>query len=376
MADVFIDVPIETDEQTLADQAVDNLRNTWPDWEPNDGDLEVVQIETLAPMAAEAARAASVMPGAAFRAILAKLHGVDEELGSAATTTLTFTMTDTAAHTITAGTEVDVDGVAFTVDSDTPTAALSVPGVPVTASVIGVVGNGLAGDVVTLITSLAFVAGAAVDTPTAGGTDPESEQDYEDRGSRELQLQAKTLVTARDYELMGLSVDGIGRITATSDPTTRTVEVTVATAEGEVVPTPIKTTLDDLYQEYRLSTWTVSEGDPTYTTIDVTFAIHPYPGYDTVDLLTRANAALTDWLDPANWARPREFGDAVTTRWYNEPRARINKAIDLLGDVEGVDYVDSISFTGDVGTVQTNGDWLLAGTVALTRPGTMSGSVV
>src|SRR4051812_40654520 len=44
----FVTVPITTDSQTLADDAVDRLRVTWDGWEPNDGDLEVVQIEALA----------------------------------------------------------------------------------------------------------------------------------------------------------------------------------------------------------------------------------------------------------------------------------------------------------------------------------------
>lgn len=381
MADLFIDVPVEVDEQTLADRAVDRLRINWLDWTPNEGDMEVVQIETLAPMAAEAARAASQMPSAAFRAILAKLHGVPLLQGTPAIGTATFGIRDTAPHVIPAGTEIDVDGFAFAVNADTPTAALSVAAVPITATLDGVAANALVGDVVTPVTSLAFVTGVTLDGPTGGGTDPETSAAHENRGSRELELQAKTLVTTRDYELMSLSFPGIGRATAISDPVSRSVVVYVATAVGGLVTNPVKIALQAMLDEYRLSTWVVFVQDPTRTTINVTYTVHLYPGAIGADVIARANAALAQWLDPAAWGRPRQSGDVASTRWYNEPRVRKNKIIDLLGDVEGVDYVGDVTISasgtpGGIGTVQPNGDWLMPGTVPLAVPGTMAGSLV
>jgi hypothetical protein len=55
MAEFFIEVPIETDADALADNAIDVLQAQWTDWEPNEGDPEVIQIEALSQMAADVA---------------------------------------------------------------------------------------------------------------------------------------------------------------------------------------------------------------------------------------------------------------------------------------------------------------------------------
>jgi hypothetical protein len=85
MADSFIEVPIVTDANELADLAIDELAATWTDWEPNDGDLEVVQIEALSQMAADVANVAAIMPAAAFEAVLERLFGVVPRSTSTAT---------------------------------------------------------------------------------------------------------------------------------------------------------------------------------------------------------------------------------------------------------------------------------------------------
>jgi hypothetical protein len=63
----FVSIPFTTDLVTLVDGALDRLQEHWEDWEPNDGDLEVIVIEALGPIAQDAIETAALVPSAIFR---------------------------------------------------------------------------------------------------------------------------------------------------------------------------------------------------------------------------------------------------------------------------------------------------------------------
>jgi hypothetical protein len=375
VAENFIEVPVETDADTLADNALDYLAAEWEDWEPNEGDLEVVQIEALSQMAADVANVAAIMPNAAFEAILERLFAVVPQDGTPATGTVTFTLVDTTANVIPAGTEIDIDGYAFSVDQDTPTTAGSgtVAGVPVTAIESDTGANGLTGDTVVLVGVLTFVSDVALNGVTGGAVDPETEQEYLDRGSQALELQAITLVTAHDYEVMALSDSRVGRAVAVDDRTNRRITVTASKADGSVVDAATKTALTALFDSYRQTTWQVVLGDATKTTINVTFQLHAYPNFDTAMVISSAKDAVVDFLDPTTWG---SYLSAPSPTPDVEPRVRKNKLIDVIGSVTGVDYVVDVTITGSAGSVQTNGDWLMPGAVPLPSAGTITGTSV
>lgn len=373
----FVSVPIKTDGQTLADDAVERLRDQWPGWEPNDGDLEVVQIEALAPMAQNAAEAASTMFPAAFRQFGTTLYGVPYESGAPASALSTFMFADTDGHTIPAGTEIDVDGFAFATDTDVvvPALADTAAGVPITATANGAAQNGLTGAVVTLISALAFVETVTLDAPSGGGADPEDDVAYQNRLASELQLRAKTLVTTRDFEIEAMADPGVGRAVAIAD-SARHITVVLIDDFGEPVATPVKDRLVELFANYRQVNTVVTVIDATYTTVSVTYSAVAYPGFDLVDLGARIDATLTQTLSPASWGSPSNFGDPGSPNaWYNEPVVRKNKIIDLIADVEGVNYVIDVTITGSAGTVDGAGNLTMPGSVALPRPGTMTGTV-
>lgn len=367
--DQFLEVEVETDEQTLADNAIAQLKTKWPGWVPNDGDLEVVQIEALAPMAADANRTAAVVPAAVFRTVLEKLHKIPPQDGTAATARVTFQMVDVAEHLIDEGFAVDIDGVEFTVDAGRlVSGSLAVPNVAVTASVIGVVGNALTGVVVTPITASSFVSDVTLDAPTAGGTDPETDLAYQDRGSLLLELQGRTLVTERDYMLMAFATTGIGRSVAISNKVARQMNVWITNPAGEVASAAVKADLAQSYDELRLSNWVLVISDATYTTITVTTTVKAYSGYNTADLQARIDAALDLALGPAQWGAPTN-AEAPGASWVNDPVVRKNVMIDVVASVPGVRYVDTLSIAGSAGAANAAGDWTMLGTVALPRPG-------
>lgn len=371
----FVEVDIETDGQQLADEAVERLQVQWTDWEPNEGDLEVVQIETLAPMAENAAEAAALVPPAVLRAYGEKLIGRPYDSGEQATTTLTFTASDSLGHIIPAGTEIDIDGFAFTVDVDTEifVGSTAVSGVAVHAAEETTEANDLVGTSVTPVTALSYLESVTVDTPTAGGTDAETDEDYQNGLSGDLLLQAKTLVTTRDFELWALAKSGVGR-TAAVHTGDRAVTVVLATPEGEVVPTPIKDELLDEFTEFRLVNTVLTMADPTYTTISVTYGVKALPGYDFADLESRIDTMLTELLDPAVWGTPKTGEAGVTPNWLNDPVVRAYFLVDRIADVEGVAYVTSIAIAGSAGSA-SGSDWTMAGSYALPRAGTMTGTV-
>lgn len=372
-SDVFVEVPITVDAQTLADDAVERLAARWPGWEPNDGDPEVVQIEVLAPMAENAAETAGQVPGAIFREYGTKLIGRPYNPGVSATAFLTFNFLDSIGYTIPQDFEVDIDGYAFRVNSETtvPVASTSASGVEATAAIEGEEANGLSGANVAAISSLTDLDSVVLEAPTSNGEDPEDDLDYQNNLSNDLKLQAKTLVTTRDFELWAMSKPGVGRATAVHAGD-RAVNVALATKEGEVVDTATKDEITADFDNYKLVNTVLTLNDPTYTTMNVTYSVVARVGVDKVDLKARIDAALAELLSPPNWGLPK--GASVLATWYNEPVVRANVLIDRIGDVDGVSYVSSVSMTGSAGSA-SGSNWTMAGTYALPRPGVMTGTV-
>src|SRR3954454_6105712 len=96
----FIDLGLTTDAGALADNAIAKLQEAIPDYVPQPGNLEVIQIDALAPMAAEQAQVGSVVPSAIFRGFGTKLVRVPYRAGATATAAITLALSDTAGHTV------------------------------------------------------------------------------------------------------------------------------------------------------------------------------------------------------------------------------------------------------------------------------------
>ena len=372
-AAAFVQLPMTTDEQTLADDAIEALRAAWPDWEPNDGDIEVVQIEALAAMFANAAQLASQMGEAALIAYGTKLLGIPYNTGTPATTTVEFTVEDAIGYTIPASSQLAIDGYAFDVtndvvfvaNGDTSQSAL------VTAAENSSSYNGLVGANVVGVSLPAFVTNITVDAPTLGGVDPQSDDDYAGDLSTELQLSTRAIITLPDFERAAVALPGIERAYAETD-SARNVTVTLLGDGGTIVGDATKDQLAAIYQANRLVNVTVGLDDPTFTEIDVTWEVVAYLNYDATDLTTRINATLADALSPAMYgSEPAGDIGGGPPSWTNDPVIRAMKLVQIVGDVQGVDYVTALSINGG-GNFE---DFTMPGAVALPTPGTMTGTV-
>src|SRR4051812_14877607 len=94
----FVSIPFTTDLVTLVDGALDRLQEHWDDWEPNDGDLEVIVIEALGPIAQDAIETAALVPSAIFREFGLVMAGEAYQAPQPATGVATFTAIDATGY--------------------------------------------------------------------------------------------------------------------------------------------------------------------------------------------------------------------------------------------------------------------------------------
>lgn len=371
----FIEVPITSDAESLVDGAMERLQEQWTDWVPNDADLEVILIEALGPIAQDALEVAASVPESVFRQYGTELVGEAYQTAQSATGAATFLAVDSAGYDSadaaapdTEGlVQIAIGGVAFETDEPVRIA----PGsdqvtVAITATDPGAAGNDLTGTA-ELITALAWVDLITVDGPTANGIDGEDDEEYVDRLSDALQLRAKTLVTGRDFEIEALQNPQVGRAVAIVG-TARQVTVAITDPEGEPTTQATKDAVEADYDLYRQVNTTYSVVDPTYTDIDVSYDIVILPGYDIPTVQASLESAVAQWLDPFNWGRPLDVQASESDVWVLDNTVRYNELVRVIS-VAGVRYVRDVTLDGG------RADVALPGTVALTRPGTIAGTV-
>jgi len=369
----YVQLDVTTDDQTLADGALAQLQAAWgPAWTPNDGNQEVVLIETLAPFAAVAARNLAEMSQEAFVTLCSKLWGIPFTEGSPATTTVTLTFQDTASnYYVPAGSELDLGGYAFQTVADVwSNKQPQVAGVQIVSNDTGAAYNGLDASDWSNVTLPVWVTDVATEAPTSDGTDPQDTTAYLDYASRELQLRGRMVVTLPDYEIVALDTPGVGRAYAATTAA-RQVTVYLTDPAGQPVPQTVKDTLNATYASERLVNVTVTLSDAQYSTINVVYAVVTMPGFDTAALVQSVNTSLAQLLSPVGWGAVAygQPGSGPAT-WVNDPVVRLNKVIAVIGSTPGVQYVKA-------GSVTINGsvaDFTMPGVAPLPRPGAFTGT--
>ena len=130
-----------------------------------------------------------------------------------------------------------------------------------------------------------------------------------------------------------------------------------------VVRAAVKTYLDGL----REVSFEVNVATPTYTAINVTYAVHVAAGYDSATVVTACTAAVTAYLSPASWGG----GSDSPPVWRSgETVVRYLAVSAVIAQVPGVQYVSTLAV--NAGT----SDVTLTGTAPLPAVGTITGSAV
>lgn len=367
----YIELPIETDANDLAADALDFLMAAMPSFVPQEGHLEVWLIEAFARMQAETRDVASRVSPSIFRYFGKSLLNIPAVEAAAASTKSTWTAIDNTGYVIEAGTLVAFNptGLApvyFEVAADVPIAAgtttTSTGEVTLTAIAPGEAANGLAAGVITLVDALAWVNTVTTTATTSGGVDAESDSDYLIRLANELKLLSPRPILPGDFSTLALRIAGVDRATTIDgyNPTDSTfnnermVAVAVVDDHGAAVSSPIKTAVQTYLDGLRETNFVVRVVDPAYTTVNVTTSLKKFASADSTAVHDSAVAALQNYLSPINW-------DWTST-------VRRNELIALLSGVDGVDYVASITVPAS--------DVILSGVATLPIAGTMSVSVV
>jgi hypothetical protein len=377
----YIDPPIITEPDDLAQEAFAYIEDAMPGWLPAPGNLETWLIESIAQLASELTDVASAVPASIFRYFGATVLGLPPHPAQSATATTTWIARDDAGYTIDPGTLVGIPAagdelVPFEVMEEFVIApgGTTIADVIIVAAEPGVEANGLS-EPPEVIDPLDWVVSVALDAPTAGGVDAEDDDDYLNRLRELLTLLAPRPILPNDFAVMARTVPGVDRSTAidlynadTGDvDEPRCVTVVVADEFGEPVGQAVRDQVDALLQAEREVNFLVFVIDPTYTDVAVDFEITVYPTFDPDATLATAIQAVNDYVSPSSFGQV-PYGDQPV--WLSDSKVRYLEVAEVLNRAEGVWYVAALELNG--GTT----DVTLTGVGALPRAGNITGTVV
>lgn len=385
----YFPAPLETDSDALLDQVFEDLQARWPNWEPHDGNLEVVLAAAVVSLIAELRDVASDVPDEILRVVGTQLHSTPAIDAAPATADTTWTVVNDDGYTIPAGAEIALaatgsDTVVFTVTEEVTIAPGATTGtVPVEALEPGTAGNDLSGAATLLNPLYDWVASIAVVGTTSGGIDAETDEDYLARLVARLQLLAPRPIIARDFAVLARDIAGVARALAIDgyNPATSTfnnermVAVAVVDESGAALSGPVKGEVDAYLQAMREVNFVVNVIDPTYTEIAVTVSFAVRAGFDPAAVESSVAAALEAYLSPANWGQGIGGDVNAPAEWENQTAVRYLEVAQVVNDVPGVDYITDLDI-GEEGGALSTADVALDGPAALTQPGTLTATAV
>lgn len=369
----YVDLRIyDVPDQDIIRTAIANTQLNLPGWVPREGNTEVVVIESLALEIAEAIVAINRLPGAVLQALLL-LAGVDRDFGAAPVASATIYFGDLLGHTVPGGTRVflrlgDGSTVTFLVE---PPGLIVLPGAD--AGVVSLIGdtftdaaNGIvAGNRLEMADPLPFVERAELLTDVADGRDPETDEQWRDRGVQRLSRLSDALVIPRHFQAAALERPEVAAALAIDlyDPATGPspgsnpghITVAVLGDGGATLSTEAKDAIEVDLEARAVSILDVHVVNATVVVVPVATTVVPQDGMVWGTVQTNVQAAVNAYLDPLKWT----FGSTIY----------LNEMISLIDQVQGVDRVVSVTIDGVAANKVLSGVAALpdAGTVTVTQ---------
>lgn len=379
MADQFDEPLIETSPDLLVDLGVARIREDFPNWKPAQAGFTSATLGANAVIIAELRDIASIVPRAIFRIICAALFGILPDDATPASATVTVYATDTKGYQFDAGAQFTIassgdrsEGFELEGDLVIPVGSDHASGT-LTAILTGAQGSGQDG-VVLPVQAFSWFDHAVLAASTAGGQDAEEDQAFLDRASQQLEALRWTLTLARDVPAFARRTPGVFRVYVLdnynpADGTTNNEKMCAVyplAADGTDVPAPTATALQNDLQTLREANFQFPVRNPTRTNVKVKYWIAVRPGFDQAAVLAACDEALTAHLNPANWGL-----DPTSSRptWdVTAIKVRRTKLIQIIENVDGVDYIPIVS--GSTGVQLAKGTDALAfiGEVVLDGP--------
>lgn len=366
----YVDLTLfDRDPQDLIDTALADAAITLPDWDPREGNTEMVILESDALQIAELIYAINRVPGAVVEVLL-RLFGEDRDQGTSPSATIRFKLSDALGHVIPEVTArldlgADVGIVDFLTDAPLNVAGGTDEGtVTATGDRATEIANGVAaGTLLELLDSVPYVDEVSIDVdiPANSGLEPETGEAFLDRGAQTLRRLVETLVLPEHFSEYALGQAYVYRATGVDnydpavgpDPGDNAGHMTVVVLGegGGLVDAGDKAILDAEMEERAQGNLSVHVEDPALTA-------------QAVDVTVVRDAAYTaPQVEAAVTARLQLFLNTDTWPWGRDVYR--NELIAEVSDVAGVDRVTLLTTPAADVVIPFNG-LVGAGAIAVT----------
>jgi len=383
------------DVDTLTEQGMEYMRAAMaPNWVDRPGNPETIMIESSGQIAAEVIAQASLVPPEALSAIGTSIYGIPMGSGTKATANATITFdADAPAVMVPMDAEVSVphpsgSELVFLTDRDAvgPVGGGDVP-VQLIALEASAEYNGCFGDC-ELIEVTEGIHSITTTSTTAGGTNPESPEEYLDRLTDYLTIPRRP-VLPEDHSALALQNPAVGRATAynlfypgttlknsgqavgdydlwTPQPPPAAQQTNVARCTTVAIlgldgTMPSLTLMNDVWKllsenrEINFLNFVVA---PTMTEVDVKCDVKPYTDTNPEDVIQSVKDTVSGWLSPEQFSQPPGVGGGI---WEAETKVRLYEAVDFINRASGVWYCENVQLKLHSSGVWVTGDITLPG---------------
>jgi hypothetical protein len=391
----YLDFQIETDPEVIAQLGYDEMSARVPGWDPIPGEIDTALIQANARIASQVRASAGIVPVGIFRYI-ANQFGLTPRLGIAWTVQATFFYSDTAPHTIPAGTQFAIDAGGgdlrtfalisdvVEADGDSTTGAVLLASVDLDQDNSDV----LVGATIQPIDAIPYFLNTSYVTANAyGGQLAETDADFFERIIRRFALQSAAPILPGDFSALALdamaaggraiAIDGYDAVALTTG-NARTITIFALDANGAALSSGAKASVVSYIAALREVNWNVYCADPVFFTISVKYSAHAIPGFTPATVAATANAAIQSYLSPAKWGRPAIETLTNWTLLEGWDKVRLGELYQLLNDVEGIAYVDTLFLKAGavLPTTEVADVSLTGGQVVVPVMGALSATVV
>lgn len=154
--------------------------------------------------------------------------------------------------------------------------------------------------------------------------------------------------------------------TSFTTPVDRAIAVAVIDGEGKAPPPSVRQTVRGALESLREVNWSIAVLEPEYTDITVDFRAFTWPGYEPGPVRQAAIDAIEAYLSAKNWGRGQDGWEEGDVTWVHEPFVRYLEIGQVLNEVPGLRYVESVRIAKGTDT-PTMADVQLTGRAPLPR---------
>lgn len=360
----FVDLRLyDKDVQDIFEVAKQHIESRLPDVTLREDNTETILLESFSLMIAETAMAINRVPASIMTALL-KMYGSEFYEGKAPVYTLRFTPVDSFPYELAIGTRValPISDEEYLILTTTTTGVMNDSDAIVTATTTTktAAGNFVpVGTELDLLDQIMFVSEVKLESVAIPGEDPEDDVTWLNRSVQRLNRLTDTLVTAKHFQTAALEEVGVYRAQAIDNFNGSTStggvpgHITVAVyGPSGALTTQRKNEIKTSLAARSMSTLTVHVVDPLITSVNITATIITTAGYDKVAVKNAVDATLRAKLSPQVWD------------WRGTLNR--NEIIAIIGSVEGVSYVDSLTTPSANVTLSGAAPLVNVGTINLT----------